>query len=89
MRPRRLGKKRVPGARNTVCVSAFQHRRQLKKGVAIRIVAANRNTSVEMIQKHYSRYITDHTDAITRAALLDTPQKPPENVIDLPQRVAS
>ena len=29
--------------------------RQLKKGVAIRIVAANHNTSVEMIERHYSR----------------------------------
>jgi hypothetical protein len=57
--------------------------RQLKKGVAIRIVAANHNTSVGMIEKHYSRHITDHTDAITRAALLDTPETSPDNIVSI------
>jgi len=34
-----------------------------------------------MIEKHYSRHITHHTDAITRAALLDTPDKSPDNIV--------
>jgi hypothetical protein len=29
----------------------------------------NHDTSATMIERHYSRFITDHTDAMTRKAL--------------------
>ncbi|HZV05862.1 MAG TPA: hypothetical protein VE999_12335 [Gemmataceae bacterium] len=46
--------------------------RQLLKGVPTRIVAAHHDTSVQMIERNYSRYILgDPTDALTRATLLD------------------
>jgi hypothetical protein len=34
------------------------------------VVASNHDTSVEMIEAHYSKYITDHSDALTRRALV-------------------
>jgi hypothetical protein len=45
----------------------------------------NHDTSVEEIEKHYSPHIGDHTDAITRRALLD-PEAAPENVVPMAQR---
>ncbi len=46
--------------------------RQLLAGVPIRVVAVNHDTSVVMIERTYSRYISDHADALARAALLQT-----------------
>ena len=40
--------------------------RQLLAGVPVRIVAAGHDTSVAMIERNYSRYITDHADALVR-----------------------
>jgi integrase len=45
--------------------------RQLLANVPVRVVASHHDTSVIMIEKTYSRYISDHTDALTRRALLD------------------
>ena len=50
--------------------------RQLLAGVPVRVVAVNHDTSVAMIERTYSRYIGDHADALTRAALLDTAAHP-------------
>jgi hypothetical protein len=47
--------------------------RQLLANVPIRIVAVTHDTSVQMIEKTYSRHIGDHTDALARPALLDLP----------------
>jgi integrase len=61
--------------------------RQLLRGVPTRVVAANHNTSVGMIEATYSRYILDHSDQLTRAALLDHNEPPPvANVIPLAAR---
>ncbi|MGY8665734.1 site-specific integrase [Bradyrhizobium sp. UFLA05-109] len=57
--------------------------RQLMKGTPPRVVAANHDTSVVEIERTYSKYITDHTDAITRATLLDHETTPPDNVVQL------
>ena len=52
--------------------------RQLLAGVPVRIVAAGHDTSVAMIEHNYSRYITDHADALVRGAMLDlTPRGKP------------
>jgi integrase len=45
--------------------------RQLLAGVPIRVVAVNHDTSVAMLERTYSRFIGDHSDALARAALLD------------------
>lgn len=42
--------------------------RALLAGVPIRIVAVSHDTSVAMIEKTYSKYISDHADAVVRAA---------------------
>jgi integrase len=49
--------------------------RQLLAGVPVRVVAANHDTSVTMIERNYSRHIGDHADALVRVALLDTESK--------------
>ena len=46
--------------------------RQLLNGVPVRIVASHHDTSVAMIEKHYSRFIIgDPSEALTRRTLLD------------------
>jgi hypothetical protein len=64
-----------------VTIYALRHSsivRQLLGGVPIRVVATTHDTSVAMIEKTYSRYITDHSDALSRAAMLD-PARPISN----------
>jgi Phage integrase family len=58
--------------------------RQLMRGVPTRVVAANHDTSVSMLEKNYSRHIVDHSDEITRAALLDHQPAPvADNIVAL------
>lgn len=47
----------------------------------IRIIAANHDTSVAMIERNYSEFITDHTDALARAAMLEIPEPTEFNVM--------
>ena len=57
--------------------------RMLLRNVPIRLVASLHNTSVAMIEKHYSKYITEHSiDGIARAGLLSEPT-PADNVVTL------
>ena len=51
--------------------------RMLKANVPIRLVASLHNTSTKMIEKHYSKYITEHSDDISRHALLQHEPPPP------------
>ena len=44
--------------------------RQLLKNVPVRLVAELHNTSTKMVEQHYSKYITEHSDDISRHALL-------------------
>lgn len=44
--------------------------RMLLRNVPIRLVASLHNTSVQMIERTYSKYITEHSDDISRKALL-------------------
>jgi integrase len=58
--------------------------RMLVRNVPIRLVASLHNTSVAMIEKHYSRYITEHSiDDITRVGLLSEPTPAADNVVAL------
>jgi integrase len=64
-----------------VTIYALRHSsivRQLLGAVPIRVVATTHDTSVAMIEKTYSRYITDHSDVLSRAAMLD-PARPVSN----------
>ena len=45
--------------------------RELLANIPVRVVAAKHDTSVAMIERTYSKHISDHTDALTRRALLD------------------
>jgi len=57
--------------------------RALMAGVPIRVAAVNHDTSVAMIEKTYSRYIGDHSDALARRGLLDTSEPTDANVVPL------
>jgi integrase len=73
----------------TVTVYALRHAsivRMLLANVAIRLVASLHNTSVEMIEKNYTKFITEHADADdhVRAALLDCEEMPiVDNVVTM------
>jgi integrase len=57
--------------------------RMLKVNVPIRLVASLHNTSTKMIEKHYSKYITEHSDDVSRHALLQPESPVGENVVAL------
>jgi integrase len=57
--------------------------RQLLANTPIRVVATLHDTSVVMIERTYSKFITDHSDALSRRALLDTTRLVGENVVAL------
>lgn len=50
--------------------------RLLLANVPVRVVASLHDTSVAQIEKTYSRYISDHSDALVRRALFQ-PEPPP------------
>jgi hypothetical protein len=47
--------------------------RMLLRNVPIRLVASLHNTSVAMIERTYSKHITEHADDISRKVLLELP----------------
>jgi hypothetical protein len=60
--------------REPITIYALRHSsivRQILRGVPIRVVAVLHDTSVEMIEKNYSKYLADHSDTVVRAALID------------------
>lgn len=57
--------------------------RMLLRNVPVRLVASLHNTSVGMIEKHYSRYITEYADEHARAALLQPEPPKGDNVVAL------
>ena len=42
----------------------------------VRVVAASHDTSITMLERSYSAYVLDHSDAVSRAALLDLAVSP-------------
>ena len=56
--------------------------RSLLANVPVRVVASQHDTSVAMIERNYSRFITDHADALARAAMLHV-ALPPANASDI------
>jgi hypothetical protein len=69
---------------DVVTLGALRHSsivRQLLANTPIRVVATLHDTSVKMIERTYSRYIAEHTDALARRALLDVSQPVAANVV--------
>jgi integrase len=72
-----------------VTVYALRHSsivRMLLKNIPVRLVASLHNTSVAMIEKTYSKHITEHSDDISRNALLQHEEQLPtmaDNVVAL------
>jgi len=69
-----------------VTVYALRHSsivRLLLQNVPIRLVASLHNTSVAMIERTYSKYITEHSDDISRRALLQHEPPSSDNVVAL------
>jgi integrase len=60
--------------------------RALLAGVPTRVVAAQHDTSVPMLERTYSQHILDHSDTVARRALLDIAQPAASNVASLPAR---
>jgi integrase len=93
--PWRHGDHRHPFARTvmragldpaSVTIYALRHSnivRQLLANTPIRVVAAQHDTSVVMLERTYSKYIADHSDALSRRALLDTTRRVGEKVVGL------
>lgn len=66
-----------------VTIYALRHSsivRQIKANVPIRIVAVSHDTSVSMIERHYSSEIADFADEIARGAMLTTGEIVPMRV---------
>jgi hypothetical protein len=55
----------------------------LLQNVPIRIIASLHDTSVRMIEAHYSRFIVEHSDDISRAALLQHAPPSGDNVVPM------
>jgi hypothetical protein len=59
--------------------------RALLANVPIRVVATTHDTSVAMIEKHYSKFIAEHSDELSRRAFLaDEPLG--DNVVAIAER---
>jgi integrase len=74
---------------DTVTLYALRHSsivRALLANVPIRIVASLHDTSVAMVEKNYSHFITEHSDAISRKALLHSEPPSGDNVVALLER---
>jgi integrase len=70
---------------DTVSLYALRHSsivRALLLNVPVRIVAASHDTSVQAIERHYSKFITEHSDDISRRALLHH-EEPADNVVSM------
>jgi integrase len=77
------------GLNPTITLYAFRHSsivRALIANVPVRVVAVNHDTSVAMIEANYSRYIADHSDAVSRRAVLDISRPAGANVVPLGRR---
>jgi integrase len=58
--------------------------RSLLRGLPVAVVADQCDTSERQIRVHYARYISDHSDALTRAAMVDfDPVVPASKVVPM------
>jgi hypothetical protein len=74
------------GLGSEVTMYALRHSsivRMLLANVPIRLIASLHNTGVSMIERNYSRYITEYSDDISRKALLQHEPPSGDNVVTL------
>ncbi|GLR95997.1 MULTISPECIES: hypothetical protein [Bradyrhizobium] len=57
--------------------------RALPRNVPVRVIASLHNTSVRMIEAHYSKYITEHADDVSRVGLLQDETPTGDNIVAL------
>jgi len=77
------------GLDSGVTIYALRHSsivRALLGAVPARVCAANHDTSVVQLERTYSKYIADHSDAVARHALLDLTLPAGAKVVSLPGR---
>jgi hypothetical protein len=78
---------RAAGLPKGTTIYALRHSsivRALRQNVPIKIVADWHDTSTEIIERHYAKFITHHADDLIRAALLDTsPPSSSDNIVTL------
>jgi integrase len=71
---------------NVVTAYALRHSsivRALLRGIPIRLIATAHNTSVGMIERSYSAHISEHSDEVSRVALLEPPLPAGGNVVPI------
>jgi integrase len=71
---------------NEITLYALRHSnivRMLVANIPIRVVASLHDTSVSQIERNYSKHIAEHTDGLTRGALLDLAGPTTTNVTQL------
>lgn len=61
---------RPPAHDHSLCAQALVDRAGLRIGLPIRLVAAIHDTSVAMIERHYSRWITEGLDELAARAVV-------------------
>jgi len=77
------------GLANTTTLYSLRHSaivRRLLANTPVRIVADLSDTSVREIERHYARFIAEHSDTVARRGLLDITPPGAHNVLALPGR---
>jgi hypothetical protein len=70
---------------DTVTLYSLRHSnivRMLLANVPVRVIASLHNTSISQIERNYSAFITEHSDEVSRVALLHEP--PPADATVVP-----
>ena len=71
----------LPADATIYCLRHTAITRTLLAGVAVRLVASSFDTSIAIIEKHYSKFISDHGDEKMREAMFDAAAPAADNVI--------
>lgn len=73
----------LPDGASMYCLRHTAITKALLAGVPVRLVASSFDTSIQMIEKTYSKFIADHGDAQMRRALFDIDAPAAGNVVPL------
>jgi integrase len=74
---------RLPDGATAYCLRHTAITRALLAGVPVRLVASSFDTSIQMIEKTYSKHIAHHGDEQMRRALFDADAAADGNVVRL------
>ena len=73
----------LPPDASIYCLRHTAITRALLANVPVRLVASSFDTSIAMVEKVYSRFISDHGDAQMRRAVFDVDEPPTRNVVPM------